>query len=136
MMTWLLNWLIVVKNNMNSKAVVAILISIVAIVGIGILVTSQKPVARYKNLDEFAQCIASKKIAMYGAAWCSHCQAQKKLFGESFKYVPYVECPENTQKCIDAGVESYPTWISPDGKKITGEQSLEDISKFSQCPLR
>ena len=71
--------------------------------------------------DAFAQCLAEKKVTMYGAVWCSHCQAQKKEFGSAFKYVPYVECPENTKLCTDKGVEGFPTWITNDGKKLVGE---------------
>ena len=52
------------------------------------------------GLDLFAQCLASKKITMYGAVWCPHCQKQKAEFGASFKYVPYVECPDNEKLCM------------------------------------
>lgn len=86
-------------------------------------------------LDEFAKCLASKNITMYGAVWCSHCQNQKKLFGDSFKYVPYVECPDNPSVCISKGIEGYPTWIFPDGRKLIGEQSLEKLSQESACVL-
>lgn len=65
------------------------------------------------SLDDFAKCLADKKVTMYGAYWCTHCKADKDAFGDSFKYVPYVECTEKAQECISAGVESYPTWIIP-----------------------
>ena len=74
------------------------------------------------NLDAFAQCIAQKKLTMYGAAWCSHCKKEKANFGTSFQYIPYVECPENTQVCLDRGVNGYPNCISDDGQKYEGEQ--------------
>jgi len=61
--------------------------------------------------DAFAKCLTEKGWAMYGAAWCSHCQAQKALFGTSFQYIKYVECPDNVQLCTDKGVNGYPTWI-------------------------
>jgi len=63
------------------------------------------------SLDDFAKCLADKKVTMYGAYWCTHCQADKAAFGNSFKYVPYVECTEKVQECLAAGVEGYPTWI-------------------------
>lgn len=84
---------------------------------------------------ELAACLASKNITMYGADWCSHCQNEKKAFGDAFKRVPYVECPDNPQKCIDAGIKGYPTWIWPDGKRLEGEQGLEKLAKESGCPL-
>ena len=93
------------------------------------------------DLDVFAQCLADKGITMYGAAWCPHCQKEKKAFGDSFKLVPYVECPDNIDKCLAKGINGYPTWIFPattteaDGKKLEGEQGLEKLSKESSCPL-
>ena len=85
--------------------------------------------------DGFAQCLASKKVTMYGAAWCPHCQNQKKDFGSAFKYVPYVECPDNVKLCTDKGVQGFPTWITDDGKKLEGEQSFEKLAEISGCVL-
>ncbi len=85
--------------------------------------------------DDFAEWLASKNITMYGAAWCSHCLDEKNAFEGSFKYVPYVECPDNPQLCLDKGIEGYPTWIFPDGKELVGEQGLEKLSQESGCPL-
>lgn len=85
--------------------------------------------------DNFAKCLAEKEITMYGADWCAHCQNEKKAFGNSFQYVPYVECPKNPKACLDKGVEGYPTWIWPDGKKLVGEQGIEKLSKESECQL-
>lgn len=85
--------------------------------------------------DTFAQCLASKKLTMYGAVWCSHCTAQKALFGDSFKYVSYVECSDNPQACLDKGVEGYPTWIDDKGEKYAGEQSLEKLAEITGCEL-
>ena len=94
-----------------------------------------RPKSAYGNLDQFAQCLAEKEIVMYGAEWCSHCQNEKAQFGKSFKYVPYVECPDNPKVCLEKGVEGYPTWILPDGTELVGEQGLEGLSEKSGCPL-
>ena len=85
--------------------------------------------------NTFAQCLASKKLTMYGAVWCSHCKTEKARFGDSFKYVPYVECTENPNLCLEKGVEGYPTWIDEKGEKYVGEQGLEKLSKISSCIL-
>lgn len=87
------------------------------------------------KLDTFAQCLADKKVTMYGADWCPHCQNEKKAFGDSFRLVPYVECPDNPKACLDAGVSRYPTWIFPEGKKLEGELGLEKLSQESGCAL-
>lgn len=85
--------------------------------------------------DDFARCLAGKNVTMYGADWCSHCQKEKLAFGDSFKLVPYVECPQNIKECVAKGIEGYPTWIFPDGRKLSGEQGLEKLSAESGCPL-
>jgi hypothetical protein len=61
--------------------------------------------------DVFAKCLTEKGWTMYGAEWCAHCKDQKELFGASFQYIKYVECPDNVQLCIDKGINGYPTWI-------------------------
>lgn len=63
------------------------------------------------NYDNFAQCLTNNAAVFYGAEWCSHCKEEKNTFGESFKFINYVECPQNTQICIDKGIKGYPTWI-------------------------
>ena len=85
--------------------------------------------------DTFAKCLASKNLTMYGTIWCSHCKAEKARFGDSFKYVPYVECTENPNLCLEKGVEDYPTWIDENGLKYVGEQGLEKLSQISGCEL-
>ncbi len=94
----------------------------------------QKP-SPYGNLDDFARCLAEKEITMYGADWCPHCQNEKARFGNAFKYVPYVECPDNPKLCLEKGVEGYPTWMFPDGTKFEGELGLEGLSKATSCAL-
>ncbi len=64
-----------------------------------------------KNFDDFAKCLTQKGAVMYGAVWCPHCKEQKAAFGDSFKYINHIECPDNTQLCIDKGIQGYPTWI-------------------------
>ncbi|MBI5798638.1 MAG: hypothetical protein HZB10_01775 [Candidatus Yonathbacteria bacterium] len=95
-----------------------------------------KPVAA---LEEFAQCLTANGVKMYGAYWCPHCQNQKELFGDTFKYVTYIECAsnENLEKkvCEKAGVERFPTWFFSDGSRIEGELSLDKLSEKTKCIL-
>ncbi len=86
-------------------------------------------------LDAFARCVAGKGLTMYGAYWCSHCQNEKRAFGDSFKYISYVECADNPKVCTDKGVTGFPTWIFPDGRKLEGEQGLEGLAKATGCVL-
>lgn len=69
------------------------------------------------NYDSLAKCLSDKGVKMYGAYWCPHCQNQKKAFGDSFKYINYIECADGqngqTQICKDNGITGYPTWEFP-----------------------
>lgn len=93
-----------------------------------------------KNYDEFAKCLNEKGAKMYGAYWCPHCQNQKEAFGESWKYVNYIECSlpgdkGQTQECKDAGIEGYPTWVFAGGERVEGEASFKELSELTNCPL-
>ncbi len=91
--------------------------------------------------DGFAQCLQEKGVKFYGAYWCPHCSAQKKIFGKSAKKLPYIECalPGNpnamVDQCKQAGVEGYPTWTFADGAKLSGEQTLQTLADRSGCTL-
>ena len=87
------------------------------------------------NYVDFAKCLAEKQVTMYGAVWCPACQKQKNEFGSAFKYVPYVECPDDPQKCIAQGIEAYPTWEFPSGEKLVVVQTFETLSVKSGCAL-
>jgi hypothetical protein len=84
--------------------------------------------------DDFAKCLTEKGAKIYGADWCHNCQSQKRKFGKSFQYVEYIECERNPQQCLDAGIESYPTWIYNDETRV-GVRSLEEISSWTGCEL-
>lgn len=119
------------------KRVLVILgLTIVVALLIGFLVLASKPKeATTKNLDDFAKCLAQKGVVMYGAKWCSHCQNQKRQFGDAFRYVKYVECPEQVKLCTEKGIQGFPTWEMPDSQKLIGEQELQTLSMETGCPL-
>lgn len=89
--------------------------------------------------DEFAKCLTTNGVKMYGAFWCSHCQAQKKMFGNSWQYVNYIECSNpdgtQTQECKLAGITAYPTWELGDGTRVSGELTFAELSAKSGCSL-
>ena len=84
--------------------------------------------------DDFAKCLTSKGVVMYGSQYCSHCANQEKMFGDSFRYVTYVECSSQLELCNEKGITGTPTWII-NGQTYPGEQSLQRLSELSGCPL-
>lgn len=97
----------------------------------------------YKNhkYDSFAKCLASKNARMYGLYWCPHCADQKREFGASFHYVPYVECAsendphELTPACKAAGVKLFPSWQFGTDPPKEGVLSLDALSQKTGCSL-
>ena len=123
------------KQKQIILAVVVVVVLAVLIVGGVVAFKNKKSNISSTKYDGFAQCLALKDFTMYGAAWCSHCKAQKEMFGDSFKYVKYVECPDNVEVCSAKGVEGYPTWITDKGEKLVGAQPLEKLAELSGCVL-
>lgn len=121
------------KNNRKYIWIGGIVVAIV--VSIFLFSKSTSAPSVLGKFDDFAKCVSSKNVTMYGAVWCSHCAKEKAAFGDSFKYINYVECPDNIKLCIDKGVNSYPTWIDGVGIKYEGEQGLGGIAKISNCIL-
>lgn len=70
---------------------------------------------------------------MYGSVNCSHCQSQKKMFGDSFQYINYVECTEEFDRC--ANISGVPTWEISEGNFLEGRQELAVLAKATNCEL-
>lgn len=89
--------------------------------------------------DGFAQCMTDNGAKMYGAFWCPHCKDQKAMFGNSWKYVNYVECSAQDgtqlQACTDAGIKGYPTWEFKNGSRDSGTLTFEELARKTGCEL-
>lgn len=121
----------------NSVTIFWLIIILLIVVGVA---SSFYVSAKPGKYDSFAQCLTQKGVIFYGAFWCPHCQATKRMFGASARLLPYHECstPDGKgqlQSCTDVGVQSYPTWVFPDGNRLTGEQTLQALAEASKCEL-
>ena len=105
--------------------------------------TQQAPLPVSK-LDDFAKCIDSSGLKMYGQYTCGVCKSQRNLFGSSFQYIGEIECHpkgENpqTQLCLEKDIAKTPTWIlEQDGievNRLEDYQSLEILAEASGCSL-
>jgi len=97
-------------------------------------------------IDNLAKYMSSQGMTMYGATWCSHCQAQRESFGPAVKDVKIVECSTDTSsgqsdECnsvtfVDTsdgktynGIQGYPTWVFQ-GKGYSGEKSIDELAQI------
>lgn len=86
-----------------------------------------------------AQCLAAKGVRLYGTWWCGPCHMQERLFGDGADRLDETSCSapgsyDELPVCTAAGVTSYPTWVFPDGSRLTGVQSLDDLADRAHCP--
>jgi len=70
----------------------------------------------------------------YGAWWCPACTQQKSLFGQqAVEKLPYVECERSEagrQRCNQARIRAYPTWVRG-GERREGVLSQEELQRWS-----
>jgi glutaredoxin len=83
---------------------------------------------------EFAECLTDSGAVFYGTSWCSHCNAQKELFGDAVSEVEFVDCDLSRDLCSMAGVTAFPTWVI-NGEKHVGTQPLQTLSDLTGCSL-
>lgn len=97
-------------------------------------------------ISKLAEFMTEKGMKLYGASWCTHCKAQKEVFGATLSKVSYVECYDETKgqqndTCnaltfVDSstgksvsGIQGYPTWVY-NGIGYSGEQSITELAKI------
>ena len=122
-----------------DKKTIIISIIVVAILIAGVYFISSSPKEPGVN-TALAQCISDSGAKFYGTFWCSHCQNQKKAFGDDAKLLPYIECstPDGKSQlkiCKDNNISGYPTWVFPDGERKSGEISLAELARRTDCSL-
>ena len=88
--------------------------------------------------DDFARCLTSKGAKMYGSYLCTHCNEQKKMFGNSWRLVDYVECQlpagqGETEVCKNANITAFPTWEFGDKTREMGAHSFEELTAKTGC---
>jgi len=121
----------------NSKIIIWLVLAL--IIGIVIWALTNRK-SEPSRLDGFASCLKEKSATFYGTFWCSYCQNQKKMFGKSQKFLPYVECstPNGNGQialCTERNITGYPTWEFSDGSRESGVISLEKLAEKTGCLL-
>ena len=105
---------------------------IAAVIGVIILATAAYSVYSINKAgpyDNFANCLSEKGAVMYGAMdWCKYTQAQKGMFGKSFKYINYHEFQDLP------GIKKTPTWVI-NGAWHENVQSFDRLAAVTGCKL-
>jgi hypothetical protein len=122
------------KQELSNRTTYGIVAAVVVILLLIIFLQGKKDYA------PLATCLADEGYVMAGTEWCSHCKTQKQLFKGAFEEViipagAYQDCDRNKDWCDEAGVQGYPTWVTPDGNLLTGTQSLSTLAKISGCTI-
>lgn len=117
-----------------------IVIGAIIIIGVGLAIfTSKKSSQSPDQNTVFAQCLKDQGVKFYGAFWCPHCQAQKRLFGKkASEALNYIECSTadgkaQNETCKAANIESYPTWEFADGSRQKGEMTFAELADRTSC---
>jgi glutaredoxin len=120
-----------IKIIIASILVVAI-VSLIAYTSFGIGGKAIIDTSSNSELDVFARCLSENKVVMYGTEWCSYCNRQKELFGNSFREVTFIDCDKNKALCQSEGITGYPTW-KVNGNSYPGLKTLTQLSEISGC---
>ncbi len=102
--------------------VASIIIGLIIIIGLPLTIRAVTP----GKWDHFAQCLTEKGVVMQGEDWCQYTNAQKGMFGKSFKYIDYQ---------IKEDLVLRPTWII-DGEKYEKVQSFERLRDLTGCDFQ
>lgn len=129
----------VAKKSSKGPIIVFGLIIIVIVLILAFALTGGKKYPQ-SEVDAFAKCLTENEVVMYGAFWCPHCAKTKKNFGSSFQYINYVECDpkgdnEQSELCIERGIDKYDTWEFASGERIISEPSFEELAEKSGCMM-
>lgn len=117
---------------MNSTTTILIASAVVVAALIGLAVWNNVKPSKY---DDFAQCLSDQGVTEYAAYWCSACAKQEEILGNASRYINRVECSSPGSHSFDLcpDITSTPTWEGPDGERITGVQSIEQLAERFGC---
>ena len=104
-------------------------LGVIGIIIVAIAAYSVYSATRPGPYDGFAKCLTEKGAVVYGAIeWCHYTQAQKGMFGNSWKYLNYQDFTKLT------GIKKTPTWVI-NGKWYENVQSFDTLAALTGCKL-
>ena len=115
------------KEYLIGALIIAILISFIAFTK----VTEDTTPGKY---DDFAKCLTDKGAVLYGTDLCSQCKNQEKMFGKSFRNINFIDCKDNIDACLAAGIRIYPTWTF-NSQTYEGIKYLGTLAEITGCEI-
>jgi len=84
----------------------------------------------YNERSKTANCLFKIEAEFYGSPFCSECEAQKEVLGNSFSRIDYVDCGQNKELCPN--IREIPAWYI--NKQIYyGTKSLSELKEIAGC---
>ncbi len=88
---------------------------------------------------KFAQDLTAAGVKFYGAVWCPFCTEQKQLFEDGAEFLPFIEVTNPDRSINQVGqqnnIDTFPTWVFPDGTREERVLTLQEISTLSGVAL-
>ena len=117
------------EQSKSSKSKYYAIAAVAGVVILAIAAYSVYSANKPGQYDDFAKCLSEKGAVMYGAIeWCKYTQAQKGMFGNSFKYLNYQDFTKLS------GIKKTPTWVI-NGKWYENVQSFDKLAALTGCKL-
>lgn len=117
------------EQNKGSKSKYYVIAAVISIGVLSIIAYSVYSINKPGQYDNFAKCLTEKGAVMYGALdWCKYTQAQKAMFGKSFKFINYHEF-QNLP-----GIKKTPTWVI-NGAWYENVQPFDKLAALTGCKL-
>ena len=117
------------EQTKSKKPKYYVIAAVIGVIILAIVAYSVYSINKSGPYDNFEKCISEKGAVMYGAMdWCKYTQAQKAMFGKSFKYINYYEYQELP------GIKKTPTWVI-NGQWYENVQPFDRLASLTGCKL-
>ncbi len=86
--------------------------------------------------DDFIQCFIDQGMVIYGSRTCPACaQLAQELGGYNKMGSLFVECSEESDRCMNEMKTNYVPEIQINGELYQGPRDIESLSRITSCEL-
>lgn len=114
---------------MHKSNLITILV-IIGVIILAIFILSAKGPDEDHD-EEVIKCIGEKAI-LYVQTGCPHCRTQEEMFGDNLQYINLINCYEQRDLCLEAGITAVPSW-EINGQLDSGVKSIEKLKELTNC---